>query len=89
MIERDSISLDKDTKQKSDLLKNVVTSNISELLRTLIDLGYSLALEMGKLDTETIKIWAEYLAEKQHMILDIEHWRVIFSEIEKCESKQF
>jgi hypothetical protein len=90
MIDRISISLDEESKRKLDFLRDKISDNTSEVIRGIIDFCFDVIRTMEKFDTESIKIWIDYLAEKQHMILDIEHWRVIFSEIEKCSrSDQF
>ena len=40
-------------------------------------------------DAESVTIWIDYLAKRQHMILDIEHWRVIFNEVENINNSEF
>lgn len=87
MIERVSISLDKVAKEKLEKLARSSGKNVSQVVRELIDLGYEIFI-LG-VDANTIKVWIDYLAKRQHMILDIEHWRVIFSEIEKIDSDDF
>ncbi len=87
MVERLSVSLDSEAKRKLEELRRKKGKNISELIRELIDLGH----EVMKSDADigSIRAWVDYLAKGQHMILDIEHWRVIFSEIEKVDNKEF
>ncbi|MCS7121415.1 MAG: ribbon-helix-helix protein, CopG family [Archaeoglobaceae archaeon] len=87
MVERISLSLDKVTKDKLDKLVKDTGKSASQVVRELIDLGYEILT--SKIDTESIKVWADYLAKGQHIILDIEHWRVIFSEIEKVNNEGF
>ncbi|WP_236609713.1 ribbon-helix-helix protein, CopG family [Archaeoglobus sulfaticallidus] len=87
VVDRLSISIDSETREKLDILCKKKEKSKSELIRDLIDFGYELA--KSEVDMETIKVWIDYLAKRQHMILDIEHWRVIFSEIEKIEDHNF
>lgn len=87
MVERLSISLDKTTKEKLERIVKHSGKSVSQVIRELIDLGYELGI-VG-VDVETLRAWVDYLAKRQHMILDVEHWRVIFSEIEKINSEEF
>jgi hypothetical protein len=87
VTERLSISVDNVTKKKLDEMKRKKNKSSSEIVRELINFGYELM--KTDVDTESIQIWIDYLAKRQHMILDIEHWRVIFSEIEKIEDNNF
>ena len=87
MVERVSISIDDEGRRKIEFLRRKMRVGTSELIRELINLGYLLIKE-SEVDSETISIWIDYLSKKQHMILDIEHWRVIFSEIEKISSNE-
>ncbi|MDW7990235.1 MAG: ribbon-helix-helix protein, CopG family [Archaeoglobaceae archaeon] len=87
MIERLSVSLDKTTREKLEKLMKNSGKSASQIIREFIDLGYEL-LMLG-VDSETIRIWVDYLAKRQHMILDVEHWRLIFSEIEKSKNDEF
>ncbi|MEM4747763.1 MAG: ribbon-helix-helix protein, CopG family [Archaeoglobaceae archaeon] len=87
MVERLSISLDEESKEKINSLCLKTGKSASQIIREFIELGYEI-LNLG-IDVETLKIWIDYLAKKQHIILDIEHWRVIFSEIEKVNSDEF
>ncbi len=86
-IERLSISMDSETKAKLEEIRRRKGKSISETIRDIIDFSY----EIMKLDvdSEALTAWIDYLAKRQHMILDIEHWRVIFSEIEKIDNKEF
>ncbi|MEM4711895.1 MAG: ribbon-helix-helix protein, CopG family, partial [Archaeoglobaceae archaeon] len=87
MVERLSISLDETTKEKLDKMVKQSGKNVSQLIRELIDFGYELSI-VG-VDVDTLRAWVDYLAKRQHMILDVEHWRVIFSEIEKVNNTEF
>lgn len=87
MTERLSISIDNKTKQKLDEMRMKKNKSSSEVVRDLINFGYELM--KTDVDMESIQIWIDYLAKRQHMILDIEHWRVIFSEIQLIEDENF
>ncbi len=87
MVERLSISIDDESKEKLERLKDKTRKGTSELIRDLIDLGYE--IYQSGVDTESLKAWIDYLAKRQHMILDIEHWRVIFNELERVDSNDF
>ncbi len=87
MVERLSISLDKTSKEKLDKIVKNTGKNASQVIRDLIDFGYELLIT--GVDLEALRIWVDYLAKRQHMILDVEHWRVIFSEIEKINNADF
>ena len=87
MVERLSISIDDDAKRKLDVLKRKSGKSTSEIIRDLIDLGYEIAISGA--DSESLKAWVDYLSKRQHMILDIEHWRVIFNEIEGVNNSEF
>ena len=87
MVERLSISMDSETKSKLDEIKRRKGKSVSETIRDVINLSY----EILKLDVdiESLTAWVDYLAKRQHMILDIEHWRVIFSELERIDNEDF
>ncbi len=87
MVERLSISIDDYAKMKLETLKKKTGKSTSEIIRDLIDLGYEIA--MSGADSESLKAWVDYLSKRQHMILDIEHWRVIFNEIEGVNNNEF
>lgn len=87
MVERLSISIDEESKEKLDRLKYETKKGTSELIRDLIDFGYE--VYRSGVDIESLKAWIDYLAKRQHMILDIEHWRVIFSELENVDNNDF
>jgi hypothetical protein len=87
VVERLSVSIDVLTKKKLDELKERKGKNVSEIIRDLINLGYELM--KADADLDALRAWIDYLAKRQHMILDIEHWRVIFSEIEKIDNSEF
>ncbi|MEM1998383.1 MAG: ribbon-helix-helix protein, CopG family [Archaeoglobaceae archaeon] len=87
MVERLSISLDETTKEKLDRIVKQTGKTTSQVIRELIDFGYELSI-IG-VDVDTIRIWVDYLAKRQHMILDVEHWRVIFNEIESINNERF
>jgi len=87
MVERISISLDEKTRDKLKKIVEISKKNTSEVIRDLINLGYELAIY--EVNLESLRAWIDYLAKRQHMILDIEHWRVIFSEIEKLNDENF
>jgi len=87
MVERLSISLDAASKEKLEKLKKMTGKSSSEIIRELIDLGYDI-YRFG-VDSQSLEAWVDYLAKRQHMILDIEHWRVIFSEIENSDNNHF
>ncbi len=87
MVERLSISIDDDARRKLDVLKRKSGKSTSEIIRDLIDLGYEIAISGA--DSESLKAWVDYLSKRQHMILDIEHWRVIFNEIEGVNNNEF
>lgn len=87
MVERISISLDDAAKFKLEKLKKITGKSTSEMVRDLIELGFE--IYQSGVDSESLTAWIDYLAKRQHMILDIEHWRVIFEEIEKVESENF
>jgi predicted transcriptional regulator len=87
VTERLSISIDNKTKQKLDEIRRKKNKSSSEIVRDLINFGYELM--KAEVDVDSIKIWIDYLAKRQHMILDIEHWRVIFSEIEQIQDENF
>ncbi|MET1124205.1 MAG: ribbon-helix-helix protein, CopG family [Archaeoglobaceae archaeon] len=86
-VERISISLDDRSKRKLEEIKKITGKSVSEIVRDLINLGYEIL--KNEVSTEALKAWVDYLAKRQHMILDIEHWRVIFSEIEKIDAEDF
>jgi len=86
--ERLSISIDKDSRRKLELLRDRSNFSTSECIRHLIDLGYTLFRE-SEVDSETLKAWVDLLAKKEHVILDIEYFKVIFSEVEKIEDEEF
>lgn len=87
VTERLSISIDNKIKQKLDEMRRKKNKSSSEVVRDLINFGHELM--KTDVDIESIQIWVDYLAKRQHMILDIEHWRVIFSEIEQIEDENF
>ena len=87
MTERLSVSLDNTSKQKLEKLKKMTGKSTSEIIRELINLGYDI-YRLG-VDSESLEAWMDYLAKRQHMILDIEHWRVIFNEIEDSDNSDF
>ncbi|WP_202319043.1 ribbon-helix-helix protein, CopG family [Archaeoglobus neptunius] len=87
MVERLSISLDDSSREKLEKLKIKTGKSTSEMVRDLIELGYE--IYQSGVDFEALKAWIDYLAKRQHMILDIEHWRVIFNEIEKINGGEF
>ncbi len=87
VVERLSVSIDDQTKKMIEELRVRKGNNTSELIRELIEFGYEVMRE--GVDITSLKIWVDYLAKKQHVILDIEHWRVIFSEIEMIDSEEF
>jgi len=86
-IERLSISMDPETKEKLEEIRRRKGKSVSETIRDLINFGYEVM--RSDIDIESLTAWIDYLAKRQHMILDIEHWRVIFSEIEKIENEEF
>ncbi|AAB90877.1 ribbon-helix-helix protein, CopG family [Archaeoglobus fulgidus] len=87
MAERLSVSLDDKSKEKLEKMRKMTGKSTSELIRDLIDLGYDI-YQLG-VDTDSLEAWVDYLAKRQHMILDIEHWRVIFNEIEGVNNSEF
>uniref|UniRef100_A0A7J2TJH6 CopG family transcriptional regulator n=1 Tax=Archaeoglobus fulgidus TaxID=2234 RepID=A0A7J2TJH6_ARCFL len=87
MVERLSVALDEKTKDKLKKMMEMSKKSASEIVRELINLGYELMIY--DVDLESLRVWIDYLAKRQHMILDIEHWRVIFSEIEKLNNENF
>ncbi len=87
IVERLSISMDPETRAKLDEIKRKKGKSASETIRDLINFSYEIM--KSDVDTESVMVWVDYLAKRQHMILDIEHWRVIFSEIEKVDSTEF
>ncbi len=87
MTERLSVSLDTKSKKKLEELKKMTGKSTSEVIRELINLGYDV-YKLG-VDSQSLEAWIDYLAKRQHMILDIEHWRVIFNEIEDSEDSEF
>lgn len=87
MVERLSISLDKTSKEKLDKIVKETGKNTSQIIRDLIDFGYEMLIT--GVDLESLRTWVDYLAKRQHMILDVEHWRVIFSEVEKINNTDF
>ncbi len=87
VIERLSISMDSETKAKLEKIRQRKGKSVSETIRDIINFSYEIM--KADVDLESVMIWIDYLAKRQHMILDIEHWRVIFSEIEKIDNKDF
>ncbi len=87
MVERISVSLDSESKRKLEELRRRTGKSVSEIIRDLVNLGYEIGV--NEVSAEALKAWVDYLAKRQHIILDIEHWRVIFSEIEKVSDNNF
>ena len=86
--ERISISIDKNSKKKLELLRKKSNVSVSECIRHLIELGYSLFRE-SDVDQETISAWVEMLSKREHVIMDVDYLKVIFSEIEKIKDEKF
>ncbi len=85
--ERLSISIDENSKRKLDSLKRQNIST-SECIRHLIDIGYTLFKE-SEVDYETLSIWVKLLAKREHVIMDMEYLRLIFSELERIQKEDF
>ncbi|ADC64575.1 CopG domain protein DNA-binding domain protein [Ferroglobus placidus DSM 10642] len=86
--ERISISINEDSKRKLESLRRKSNVSTSECIRHLIELGYSLFRE-SDVDQETLTAWVEMLSKREHVILDTDYLKVIFSEIEKIKDERF
>ena len=86
-MERLSISLDEESQ---DIIKTFLPkykgSKASLVRKALEHLKYHEEIQK-KVSFENINIYIDYLASMEHVIVDIAHWKAIFSEIGEGSNK--
>jgi len=87
IMERLSVSLDEESQE---IIKNYLPKykgSKANLIRRALEHLKDHEEIQKKVDFDDIKIYIDFLARMEHVIVDIAHWKAIFSEIDKGSEK--
>ncbi len=86
---RTSIALDKRTQEMLEILMKKKNTTASEIIRRAINLYFEFENATTKISPDVTKIYTDFLANGEHVIVDIEHWTAIWEELNEKASERF
>ena len=88
LMERLSVSLDESSIEIIDEFKRKYSTSKADVIRRALQCLNTVEEATEKVPLEIIKIYIDYLAKMEHIIVDIAHWECIWHEIGEG-SKEF
>ncbi len=88
LVKRLSIALDEKSDALIDSYQSKYNLSKSEIIRRALEcLKYEDENVKGRTNLETISAYIDFLANMEHVIVDVAHWKAIFLEIDEKSEK--
>ena len=86
---RTSIALDKKTWEILQILIRKKNTTASDIIRRALTMYFEVENATNKISPDATKIYTDFLADGEHVIVDIEHWAAIWEELNEKASEKF
>jgi predicted transcriptional regulator len=85
---RTSVALDKKTWEMLQILVRKKNATASDIIRRAITTYFEIENAATKISPDATKIYTDFLADGEHVIVDIEHWAAIWEELNEKGSEK-
>ncbi len=86
---RTSIALDSRTHEMIRILAKRKNTSASEIVRRAVATYFEIENEIMDVSPDITKVYADFLSNGEHVIVDIEHWAAIWEELNEKASDKF